>query len=306
MIDIREALEKIHSSLELTMKEAGMKAVIPEGIEKGAAPIDKGENGLGNRITYKGENYAVRIDYLDKKLDFSISTTVDESGNFIEYDRVSVSLLDPETADSSDVSYIAGEISDTVMSKFCKPDPATQKVKAPKTVSKAAARSGAVYYDSNTLANRLTSSLYPEFRAQYNDNINRYGEFLAEEFFDGGCAEAIIKTIRQNDPAKMKKLFTLLNEIFLDATNETQSLIVVSILGRMDNDQELLANCVDHMCDDLLKPVVQVNRYLASGAGKAAKKKMANPPVYKPKKASRPSLSQRMMDASANAQQGKK
>ena len=159
------------------MKEAGFTAVIPEGVEKGEAPIAAGDNGVGYRIEYKSEAAGLRLDYFDTKLNFSISTEVDGDGQFINYDLVSVSLLDPETADQSDVNYIAGEVSDTVMSKFCKPDPATQKVKAPKTVSKAAARSGAVYYDSNTLASRLTSSLYPEYRAQYNDNINRYGVF---------------------------------------------------------------------------------------------------------------------------------
>ncbi|MBQ3498482.1 MAG: hypothetical protein IJA87_05070 [Clostridia bacterium] len=302
MLDIKEALAKIHSSLALTMKEAGFTAVIPEGIEKGEAPVASGDNGIGYRLEYKSEAAGLRIDYFDTKLNFSISTEVDGDGQFINYDLVSVSLLDPETTDQSDVNYISGEISDTVMAKFCKPDPAMQKVKAPKTVSKAAARSGSVYYDSNTLASRLTSSLYPEYRAQYNDNINRYGEFLPEEFFAAGCADAIIATIRQNDPAKMKKLFNLLNEIYLDATNETQSLIVVSILGKMDNDQTLLANCVDYMCDDLLKPTIRVNKFFATGAGKTAKEKLANPPAYKPKKAKRPSMTERMMSGAQNQQ----
>lgn len=306
MSAIKEALGKIHSAIELSMKEAGMKAVMPEGAEKGDAPIDTGANGVGHVILYKGENAAAKIEHFDTKLNLSISEEVDADGNFINFDLVSVSLLDPESYDASDISYISGEISDTIMAKYCKPDPSTQKVKAPKTVSKAAARSGSVYYDANTLANRLTASLYPEYRAEYNANIKRYGEFLPEEFFSRGCADAIIATIRQNDPAKMKKLFTLLNEIYLDATNETQSLIVVSILGKMDNDQTLLANCVDHMCDDLLKPVIRVNKYLGSASGKTAKEKLANPPAYKPKREKRPGMMERMMNASAQQQNTRK
>lgn len=295
MSAIKEALEKIHTAVELSMKEAGLKAVIPEGVEKGEAPIASGANGVGHVIEYRGENAAAKIEHFDTKLNFSLSEEKDEDGNFINFDLISVSLLDAENYDRSDISYISGEISDTIMAKYCKPDPATQKVKAPKTVSKAAARSGSVYYDANTLANRLTASLYPEYRAEYNANINRYGEFLPEEFFSRGCADAIIATIKQNDPAKMKKLFTLLNEIYLDATNETQSLIVVSILGKMDNDQTLLANCVDHMCDDLLKPVIRVNKFFGTSAGKAAKEKLANPPAYKPKRQKRPGMMERMM-----------
>ncbi len=304
MLDIKQALAKIHSSIELTMKDAGFAAVIPEGTEKGEAPIAAGDNSVGYRLEYISEIAAARLDYFDNKLNFSISETQD-GDDFVNFDLVSVSLLDPETADESDLSYISGEISDTIRAKFCKAPKEKQKVKAPKTVSKAAAKSGSVYYDANTLASRLTASLYPEFRAAYNENINKYGEFLPEDFFAAGCADAIIATIRENDPAKMKKLFTLLNEIYLDATNETQSLIAVSILGKMDNDQTLLANCVDHMCDDMLKPVIRVNKFFATGAGKAAKEKLANPPAYKPKKAKKPGMMERMMNSSAAQQQKK-
>ena len=104
MLDIKEALAKIHSSLALTMKEAGFTAVIPEGIEKGEAPIASGDNGIGYRLEYKSEAAGLRLDYFDTKLNFSISTEVDGDGQFINYDLVSVSLLDPETTDQSDVN----------------------------------------------------------------------------------------------------------------------------------------------------------------------------------------------------------
>lgn len=284
MLDIKQAMDKIHASLALTMKEAGFAPVIPEGTAKGEAPVGPGENGLGYRLAYKGENGAVRLDYFDKRLTFLLSETVDDDGEYVDYKTVSVSLLDPETCDETDVSSISGEVSDTIMSKYCKPASAP-KVKAPKTVSKAAARSGQVFYDANTLANRLTASLYPEYREAYNANINKYGEFLPEEFFAQGCGAAVLATIKENSPAKMKKLFNLLNEIYLDATNETQSLIVVTLLGQMNNDQELLANCIDYMCDDLTVPVIRVNKFLASGAGKKSVELLKNPPPYKPKKA---------------------
>ncbi len=284
MLDIRQAMEKIYSSLALTMQEAGFAPVVPEGTAKGEAPVGTGDNGLGYRLAYKSEGGAIRLDYFDKRLTFLLSETVDDNGEFVDYKTVSVSLLDPETCDETDVNSISGEVSDTVMAKYCKPTSAP-RVKAPKTVSKAAARSGQVFYDANTLANRLTASIYPEYREAYNANINQYGEFLPEEFFAQGCGSAILATIKENSPAKMKKLFNLLNEIYLDATNETQSLIVVTLLGQMNNDQNLLANCIDYMCDDLTVPVIRVNKFLASGAGKKSVELLKNPPPYKPKKA---------------------
>ncbi len=305
MIDIREALVKIYTLVEPAMKEAGMAAVRPQGLEKGEAPVVKGDNGVGYRFDFKGEASAVAVKHFDNKLTFELSTTVDGDGNFTDYKEASVSLLDAETSDDKDIRSISGEISDTVMSKFCK-SATQQKIKAPKTVSKAAARSGGVYYDANTLASRLTASLYPQFRAEYNANINRYGEFLPEDFFAQGCADAVLDTIRRNDPNEMKKLFNLLNEIYPDATNETQSIIAVTLLGNLGADQTLLANCVDYMCDDLMGPVIKVNKYLHSSRGKSARAKLKNPPVYKPKRAKRPGLMERMMNASQQPPAGKK
>ena len=94
----------------------------------------------------------------------------------------------------------------------------------------------------------------------------------------------MLKTIKENDPVKMRKLFNLLNDIYEDGTNETQSLICVTILGAMDNDQEMLANCIDYMCEDMTSPVINVNKYLASKNGKSAKMRLENPPKYKPGK----------------------
>lgn len=293
-MEISTALEKINQAISLTMDKAGFRAVMPEGASKGDSPVKKGINGVGEMLEYSSDFASVRLEWLDNKLKFNLSETTDGSGAFTDYSTVSTSLLEPDTADESDVSYIAGEISDTIMAKYCKPT-VKQKTKAPKTISKAAAKSGSVYYDANTLASRLTASVFPEFREAYNANIEKYGEFLPEDFFAAGCADAIVNVIRLNDPVKMKKLFTLLNEIYLDATNETQSIIVVTILGRLNNDQQLLANCVDYMCDDLLGPVVRVNKYLASSRGKKATEQLKNPPPYKPKKAKKPSKLQAML-----------
>ena len=101
-------------------------------------------------------------------------------------------------------------------------------------------------------------------------------------FFKNHAAPVVIKVIKENDPQKMRKLFNLLNEIYDDGTNEIQSIIAVTVLGELNNDQDLLANCVDYMSADMISPVVQVNKYLAKS--KSARMRLENPPKYKPKK----------------------
>ena len=86
----------------------------------------------------------------------------------------------------------------------------------------------------------------------------------------------------------MRKLFNLLYEIYDDGTNEIQSIIAVTVLGELNNDQDLLANCVDYMSADMISPVVQVNKYLAKS--KSARMRLENPPKYKPKKAKKKNM----------------
>ena len=92
-------------------------------------------------------------------------------------------------------------------------------------------------------------------------------------------------TIRSNDTATMKKLFKILSDIYENGSSDVQDLVVVTILGEIDNDQKLLDKCRDFITDnDFYDTLVAVNQYLASAAGKKAKELMKNPPAYKPPK----------------------
>ncbi|MBQ4267372.1 MAG: hypothetical protein IJB93_04190, partial [Clostridia bacterium] len=158
----------------------------------------------------------------------------------------------------------------------------TQANKGPQTVSKAQVKNGS-FYDPNTLASKLCL-VFPELRDYYKAMLSEYNEFYAEEFFQKYGTAKVIAAIKENNPATMKKLFQVLNEIYEDGTNETQSVIAVTILGELNNDQILLARCVDYMSETMAPPVIEVNKYLAGVRGKKARKQLQNPPAYKPKK----------------------
>lgn len=244
---------------------------------------------------YAGEKGALKFEYDGKILAVYQGENEEDTSK-----KISASLLE-ENPDPKDLKYVTGELSETLTTKFSqkasvyKKNP-TQKA-ASQTVSKNAVKNGSSY-DANTLASKLCL-VFPELRPMYKENLEKYGEFLGEEFFDNYGTEKVIAAIKENNPQTMKKLFQILNEIYEDGTNDTQSLIAVTILGKLNNDQILLARCVDYMNETMAPPVIEVNKFLASAAGKRAKKKMADPPVYKPKKQKKPG-----MFAQAMAQSG--
>lgn len=284
MADIYTALAAILKGMEPALAASGFEPVLPPNVKKNEPPAVTESGKI--TIDFRGEKGALRIEHFDDKIALLMTDKTGEDVTESDFGQLSLSLLDAQTADEKDTKYIAGEFSESLNERFGGKNKGGAASKLPVPVSKAAAKSGAVSYDSNTLASRFTV-LYPELRAAYKANVDLYGEFLAEEFFANGGTAAVLQTIKANDKLKMKKLFGLLNEIYEDGTNEIQSLIAVSILGSLNNDQNLLANCVDYMCKDMLGPVIQINKYLASAGGKGAKMRLENPPPYKPKKAKR-------------------
>lgn len=284
MADIYTALSAVIEGMKDTLAASGFEPVLPQGVKKNELPAVTESGKI--TIDFRGEKGALRIEHFDDKIALLMTEKTGEDVTESDFGQLSLSLLDPKTADEKDTKYIAVDFSESLNQRFGSKAKGGSLSKLPAPISKAAAKSGAVSYDANTLGSRFTV-LYPELRTAYKANVDQYGEFLAEEFFANGGTAAVLQTIKGNDKLKMKKLFGLLNEIYEDGTNEIQSLIAVSILGSMNNDQNLLANCVDYMGKDLLGPVIQINKYLASNSGKGARMRLENPPPYKPEKAKR-------------------
>lgn len=290
MSSVKENFRKVLDNLSGDIEKLGFSAYKNEN---GEVLYEK-DGELWAR--YTGEKGAVAFCVADGKL--TVYSGEDAENAEDTPKKLSASIFD-ENSDDRDVKYVIGDCAETINNKFGTKAPVKKKAqqqKAAQTVSKAAVKNGS-FYDPNTLASKLCL-VFPELRPYYKDNIERYGEFLSEEFFTKYGTRKVIEAIKANDPQTMKKMFQVLNEIYEDGTNDTQSLIAVTILGELENDQILLARCVDYMSETMAPPVIEVNRYLASAAGKKAKKKLANPPAYKPKKQKKPGMFAQAMAAS--------
>lgn len=247
------------------------------------------ENGEEAYVDFAKDDVTIRLLSHDNLLD--VTEKVGE-GDFV---KVESNLLDLETYEDRDIKSLSNEICETVSSSYGKK--ARQAVKkAPQTISKSAAKNG-TEYDANTLASRI-ATLYPELKDAYKENFQTYDEFLGEDFFVNHANKYIMQTIRSYDSQTMKKLFKILSDIYENGSSDVQDLVVVTILGEIDNDQELLQKCREEITDDdFYDTLVAVNKYLASSAGKKAKEKMKNPPAYKPPKKKTGGMMSSLMNA---------
>jgi hypothetical protein len=286
MMDEKQALAELLRLMEPILGETKFSAV----------KLAAAESDIKTAAHFEGESGALRLEVYDDKAALLYSQLSVAEALEGDYARLALALLERETAEAREYASVAADFSEALQEKFTKPGKAltTQGKKVPKSVSKTAIKNGDAYYDPVSFANSFTG-LFPELRAVYKENYERYGEFLCEEFFLQHGNAVVLQTIRQGDPVQMKRLFHLLNEVYENGVNDVQSLITVTILGALENDETLLARCVDYMSPDLTPVMIHVNKYLASRAGKTARQRLDHPPAYKPKKKKKSGILQQLM-----------
>ena len=287
MLELNNALDLIVKNIDARLKEYGFSVIYPDGVRPGQTPVTK--TGDKSVIRLKGNAGRIKIEYCDGKLALFCATAADEELSEEEMPRVSLTLLELDSYDERDLKYIYEEYNETLTQYFGIKPKQTGKQRLPAAVSKAAAKSGALSYDLTTLGLRFVK-IYPELMDEYTANIAKYEEFLAEEFFVEHGNKLVLDTIRENDKIKMRRLFNLLNEIYEDGTNETQSLIAVTIFGQLYSEPELAERALDAMSETMRGPVSKVIEYLSSAKSKGAKMRLQNPPPYKPPKKQRQSI----------------
>ena len=278
MLELNYALEHIMKGIDETVTEYGFRPEYPNGVFPPQLPIEK--DGEKSVIMYRSERGRIRIEHLGDKLSLFCAKADDEAPDD-DMKRASLSLLDLENFNDRDLKYIYEEYIETFQKLFSQKNAGAGK-KMPTPVSRTQAKSGALAYDANTLGSRFTT-IYPELRDEYKNNLELYGEFLAEDFFVNHGNKYVIETIKENDKIKMRKLFNLLNDIYEDGTNDTQSLVAVTILGSsLAANPELIDIAKEHFSDTMMEPVSEIISYLRKS--KSARMRLENPPLYKPQK----------------------
>lgn len=281
MLELDYALNLIIKGLEGTTKSLGFKVIYPEGVTPPDAPVFKEDNQ--SYISYAGEKGRIRMVFKKNQLALHCATADEDDTPDDDMKRVSLSLLELDEFDERDLSYIFDEFTESILKVYSSKRELRGDVKMPTPVSKSKAKNGLQSYDAVTLGSKI-SGMYPELKDEYKANIAEYGEFLAEEFFTTHGNKFILETIRENDKQRMRKLFNILNEIYDDGTNDTQSLVGVTILGTiLSENKDLLPNAEAYFGDTMREPVIEIVKYLSSARGKSARMRLENPPIYKPK-----------------------
>lgn len=274
-----QVLELLYNNISETMTQCGFNPEYREGMRKTGCPAY--ERGEAVVLDFSGDKGVARFVFSEDRIHllFAGNDAPREDDSAFTKDSTYLFVLGEYT--DRDVKSIAGEVTEYMNDTFIVKKKTTVKTKNLATVSRAAAKSGALSYDPITFATKL-SGVYPELKDAIAENIDTYGEFLCEDFFVKHGTACIERTIRENNPKEMKRLFNIICEIYEDGTNEVQSLICVTALGFIQNDPQLTQRILPYLADSMIEPVFAVSKKLKTS--KSARMRLENPPKYKPKK----------------------
>lgn len=281
MIELNEVFDILYNDLAPALTKLGFVADKPADAEKGATPVFK--RAEASYLAFSGEKGKIRILFNDNKIRLLTGEKTAASEDDSNYTLIASYLMVLDEYDRKDVKSAINEITENITEAFSPKQIAKrqQNIKAQATVSRSAVKNGSLYYDSATLAIRL-ATLYPELKDEYKAHLEKYDEFLCEDFFINNVNPRVYSTIKENNPQKMKKLFGIINEIYEDGTNEVQDVIIVTMLSSFKYEGNMWQNVVDHLSDVVDEPFIRVNKILKSS--RSARLRLENPPKYKPKK----------------------
>lgn len=292
-MDKIQVLEILYTNVSAAMTQCGFAPDYQEGAKKTGCPAyERGEAAV---MDFSGEKGIARFVFSEDRIHllFAQKDAPRDDDSAFTRDTTYLFVLDEYT--EKDIKSISAEVNEYMTDTFVVKKKTTVKTKDMHTVSRSAAKSGAMSYDPITLATKL-SGLYPELKDRIAENIAEYGEFLCEDFFVSHANKCVEYTIRENNPQKMKRLFNILCEIYEDGTNEVQSLIAVTVLGFIENDPVLVQRIMPYLADSMIEPVFAVSKRLKKS--KSAKMRLENPPKYKPPKKKKAGLMEKLMGGS--------
>lgn len=284
----KQMMEMLYGGIAPSMEKCGFAVEKQHGE---SSPVYA--RGNSSVIDFTGAKGRVRYVFSADRIHILFGDNSANLSDDSEFKLESTHLFVLDEYNEKDVKSLAKEISESMEDTFIEKKADISKMKKPQTVSKANAKSGLLSYDPVTLASRLAASLFPELKAEINNNIAAYDEFLCEDFFVNHANALIMNVIRSNSPDQMKKLFNILGEIYEDGTNEVQSVIAVTILGEINNDPVIMQNIMPYLTDTMLEPVLAANKKLSKS--KSSRMRLANPPAFKPKKQKKPGLMSQLM-----------
>lgn len=188
---------------------------------------------------YKNETKAVKIDYdeVAKLYILSIANVVD--GNIGEFSTASTWLFD-ENQTENDAKAVGVDFADTLRTAM--------GIKASRVSSNVALPTTEKGESINvlTLTQKLLA-IFPQYKDDYKQEVADYGKFLYVDFLTSKFVPEIKDLISSKNKKQLKKLFDMLDEMYINGDSVTSDMVVILISSAVFGDSERIETAASFM-----------------------------------------------------------
>ena len=215
------------------MNEAAYNAII-EGLRPAAAEIGLKISEADGVYSFTGDQKALRVSYNESAKLFELHAYDLIDGKLPDESRVISSWLFDDAHGIRDARSIAADFAETARGEFgVKPQKTKREVALPGKGTPGSAP------DPSALAQKFLA-LFPAYKDTYKAHVEKYGEFLYEDFFSACAAPKLRELLAANSKKQLEKYIAMLEEVYVAGNLEVSGLITLTIIaGAVGTDNKL-------------------------------------------------------------------
>lgn len=225
-------------------------------------PVQNKDNTRLEKL-YTSQDKAIRLTYNKDTRTFNLehSSIIDgEIDN--SWKGIAAWLFDASQHDERDAKTIAADFEDALAEMFEKPKrPLSVMERAQAAREAAQSTKGKAGSDPKSFVNLLVND-FPQLREPLKAHIDQYGQLLADTFIVQYINPSIKKLLSTGkSEKKIKKLFALIEDKFINGSDEIKSIIVATILCSLEKNTPERELAKKHLSPFLIKEWSAYEKY---------------------------------------------
>lgn len=214
---------------------------------------------------YKNDKKVVEVKYDDARQMYVLNTAdIEEDGGYT-LSEASAWLFD-DSQNAKDAVAVGIDFSSTLKDEL---GIKHQRSKTAALVDLPTASKDGTY--NITAFTKKVLDIFPALKEDYKAHVTAYGNFLYLNFFGEKLVPQIKSILLENNKKSVKKLFDLLQNVYLQGDRDTVNTVVAVLAAACVNDETIKANAISalgdnkHFVDALTQfiPVVTANKKLS-------------------------------------------
>ncbi len=215
---------------------------------------------------YKNDKKVVEIKYDDARQMYVLNIgDIEEDGSYV-LSEASAWLFD-DSQNAKDAEAVGIDFSATIKDEL---GIKHQRSRAAALVDLPTASKDGTY--NITAFTKKVLDVFPALKEDYKAHVTVYGNFLYLNFFGEKLVPQIKSILLENNKKSVKKLFDLLQNVYLHGDRDTVNTIVAVLAAACANDETIKANAIaalgdnKHFVDALTQfiPVITANKKLST------------------------------------------